>query len=279
MKRELLSKLLRLSLVIVVVFVFATPRAFGAKQLKAPRLRAVAQTDGSVILILRLDKKTSKAANALVIQRKAETESAYTAIGTYSNPKIKQTIADTPRQGGLFSYQARVETSSSHSKWSKEERVTVSPPDSGDSPQTPPETPLAAGQSLCPAGTTEQVIQLVNAERAAAGVALLEEHPQLQWSARTHDIIMAASGVLSHDGWSSYIEQSGFNIGYAGENIAWGQHDATEVMNTWMNSPGHRANILSVDYKYIGVGCVIDALGAYWWVQNFGSLKEPCPSS
>ena len=57
--------------------------------------------------------------------------------------------------------------------------------------------------------------------------------------------------------------------GLAAENIARGQGDATSVMKAWMNSPGHRANILNCEYRTLGVG-MYDAVGGPWWTQDFG---------
>ena len=56
-----------------------------------------------------------------------------------------------------------------------------------------------------------------------------------------------------------------------GENIAYGQTSPEMVMDSWMNSPGHRANILNGNYKYIGVGHYVDGTGTNYWVQLFTS--------
>ena len=60
------------------------------------------------------------------------------------------------------------------------------------------------------------------------------------------------------------MQQFGISYGTAGENISKGKKTAEEVMSSWMNSPGHRANILSQNYKYIGVGLLGDL-----WTQMF----------
>lgn len=57
--------------------------------------------------------------------------------------------------------------------------------------------------------------------------------------------------------------------GLGGENIARGQADAQAVMDAWMNSDGHRANILNCDYKTLGVGVHFGS-GGPWWTQDFG---------
>lgn len=68
--------------------------------------------------------------------------------------------------------------------------------------------------------------------------------------------------------FSSALSESGVSYLRAGENIAYGQKSASEVVNAWMNSPGHRANILNSSYSRIGSASVnID--GTFYWVQLF----------
>lgn len=84
---------------------------------------------------------------------------------------------------------------------------------------------------------------------------------------------MAENQNLTHgttDEMVQRIRNAGYTGSPVGENIAWGQRSPAEVMTSWLNSAGHRANILDSRYRNIGVGCVIDAGGAYWWTQNFG---------
>jgi len=65
------------------------------------------------------------------------------------------------------------------------------------------------------------------------------------------------------------MKQFGISFTAAGENIAKGQKTPESVMSGWMNSPGHRANILSANYNQIGVGYVTDSRGTTYWVQEF----------
>ncbi|WP_324603492.1 CAP domain-containing protein [Streptomyces sp. SPB074] len=84
---------------------------------------------------------------------------------------------------------------------------------------------------------------------------------------------MAARGFFDHtdpDGDSPWDRAKQAGVGnLGGENIARGQADAASVMKSWMNSPGHRANILNCDYKTLGVG-VHFGPGGPWWTQDFG---------
>jgi uncharacterized protein YkwD len=87
---------------------------------------------------------------------------------------------------------------------------------------------------------------------------------------------MAARGYFSHttpDGveFSTRITNAGYRWSGAGENIAKGQRTAADVMNSWMNSAGHKANILNCGFKNIGVGVAADTQGSLVWTQNFAS--------
>ena len=65
------------------------------------------------------------------------------------------------------------------------------------------------------------------------------------------------------------MKNFGISYSYAGENIAKGQRSPQQVMNGWMNSSGHRANILSANFTEIGVGYTVDQNGTTYWTQMF----------
>ncbi|WP_455358191.1 CAP domain-containing protein [Streptomyces sp. SYSU K21746] len=126
-------------------------------------------------------------------------------------------------------------------------------------------------------GVEGQVVALVNKERAAAGCSPVTSNAKLTRAADNYSDVMAASGVMSHTGpdgstMTSRVEAAGYVWSTLGENIARGQADAAAVMNSWMNSPGHRANILNCAFKEIGVG-VHAGDGGPWWTQNFGASR------
>ncbi|SOD91246.1 sigma-70 family RNA polymerase sigma factor [Streptomyces sp. Ag109_G2-15] len=139
-------------------------------------------------------------------------------------------------------------------------------------PQSAPSTPQA--QST-PSDTVTQVVALVNKERAAAGCGPLTEDPQLEKAAQGHSDDMAARNFFDHtnpDGADpgQRITAAGYRWSTYGENIAQGQQTPQAVMDSWMNSPGHRANILNCSFKDIGVG-VHKGSGGPWWTQDFGA--------
>lgn len=117
------------------------------------------------------------------------------------------------------------------------------------------------------------VADLVNDERAEAGCGALERDSRLDAAARLHAEDMAANDYFSHtsqdgSGPTERAAAQGYEDG-VGENIAAGYPDVEAVMEGWMNSEGHRANILNCDYSLLGVG-VADRDGTLYWVQDFG---------
>lgn len=118
----------------------------------------------------------------------------------------------------------------------------------------------------------EAVTSLVNAARQDAGLSELELDADLCAAAQARAQEIAQS--FSHtrpDGSSCFTILEEFGISYraAGENIAMGQRTPEEVMDGWMNSSGHRANILNGTFTSIGVGYYVDGAGAAHWVQIF----------
>jgi uncharacterized protein YkwD len=131
--------------------------------------------------------------------------------------------------------------------------------------------PNSCPSSSCPASFLARVAQLTNIERARAGVGPLAVQGQLSWAAAQRSRIQATNSVMSHDGWDSVIRASGYPYGWWAENVAYGYDTADAVMAAWMNSPGHRANILDGHYRDLGVGCAYSRTHVPYWTQDFGS--------
>lgn len=138
-----------------------------------------------------------------------------------------------------------------------------------------------SGQDTATAATgvtaqEDQVTALVNQERARAGCEPLRTDERLRAAARAHSQDMATNDYFEHtsqDGRSfvDRIAATGYPRQQAGgENIAKGYRTATDVMAGWMNSPGHRANILNCGFRAIGVGIARTAGGPIYWTQDFG---------
>ena len=130
-----------------------------------------------------------------------------------------------------------------------------------------------------------QLVALVNKERAANNLPPLRLHPQLQAAAHWMAQDMATNDYLDHtDHEGRELEGRLAAFDYKtyraiGENVAAGQATASDVMASWMQSPGHRSNILSPDFCEIGIGHVLSATGNFrhYWAQDFGRLLDSFP--
>lgn len=165
-------------------------------------------------------------------------------------------------------YQQIIEPSESFAKESMPENNTLPP--SNTQSIAPPQYNEHVEETPPTTVTNEggQVFQLVNQRRKENGLAELTYRNDIQDAAniRANEIISTFSHTRP-DGSSCF---TAINVNYyaIGENIASGQKSAAEVMNAWMNSPGHRANILSAQFSGMAVG-VVQYQGVTYWVQIF----------
>jgi uncharacterized protein YkwD len=157
-------------------------------------------------------------------------------------------------------------------------------------PATPPRTPAAPITPIiaaAPAGAAtpdpekarartlmHQVVRLTNRERKAAGCPRLGVDHELILASVAQSYYMARTRLFSHiwrDGstFAMRAQRAGYRTP-AGENIAWGYPTAAEVMKAWMESPGHRANILNCGAKKIGAAIVYASDGTPYYTQVFG---------
>lgn len=167
---------------------------------------------------------------------------------------------------------AAVYTTARVVKWNNGVRLATTAPPTTTTPAPAPPPTTTTTPAPPPSGDpATEVATLTNAERAKAGCAPLRVDSRLTTSAQGHATDLAVNNYFSHtslDGRTSDVRIR--NAGYpspGGENIAKGQTSPAAVMTAWMNSTGHRANILNCAFAAIGVG--FDARGNYW-VQNFG---------
>lgn len=113
----------------------------------------------------------------------------------------------------------------------------------------------------------EQVVALVNIERAKVGLPALIMSEDLNRAAqiRAKETVQSFSHTRPNgSSFSSVLKENGISYRGAGENIAWGQRTPEAVVNAWMNSAGHRANILNKNYTSIGVGYYLNGSTPYW---------------
>jgi uncharacterized protein YkwD len=152
-------------------------------------------------------------------------------------------------------------------------------PTSTAAPAPPP--PAAA---VAPDGWATDMLGRVNAERAAAGVGPLSWCPALGRAAQAHTDDQMVHGTMTHTGSDgSNIGIRADRAGYRGwstlgENVAYGYPDVSAVMTAWMNSPGHKANLLNGSFTNVGFGHAVGPIvvngTSYtvdWWTQDFGA--------
>ncbi|MER7055650.1 CAP domain-containing protein [Streptomyces sp. NPDC000351] len=125
------------------------------------------------------------------------------------------------------------------------------------------------------ARTTAEVVDLTNRERAGAGLPALAVDARLTRAAQAHSADMVARDFYSHtdpDGGKPWdrAAAAGATRRTVGENIACGQRSPADVVEGWMNSPGHRANILKADFTHIGIGLAGGGRSGTYWTQVFG---------
>ncbi|MGW2717543.1 CAP domain-containing protein [Streptomyces sp. NPDC001492] len=126
------------------------------------------------------------------------------------------------------------------------------------------------------ARTAAEVVALTNRERSGAGLPPLATDPLLTTAAQAHSADMVARAFYAHTSpegsrpWDR-AAAAGARRRSIGENIACGQRSPAEVVDSWMNSPGHRANILKPDFTHIGVGFAGGGPAGMYWTQLFGA--------
>ena len=117
-----------------------------------------------------------------------------------------------------------------------------------------------------------QVAELVNEERARNGLSPLTVHTGAEKAAavRAREIQTSFSHTRPNgSSFSTALTEAGASFAVSGENIAYGQKTPAQVMEAWMNSAGHRANILNPSFRQIGVGYAESASGIGYWTQLF----------
>ena len=137
----------------------------------------------------------------------------------------------------------------------------------------------------------QEVVYLTNLERQKVGAAPLKRNTDLDYAARYHAKDLIDDNYFDHatyDGWGdgmdgvTYVCSTGTRINlyysaYRGENIAGGYGTPASVMDGWMDSDGHRNNLLNTSHREIGVGYYAGGFWRHYWVQDFGSRSDVYP--
>jgi len=141
------------------------------------------------------------------------------------------------------------------------------------------------GSSACPTGEELVMLALINDFRAENGVGPLTLSPTLTAAADFHSQDMANRNYFSHDlpgigTWSQNISNYGYGGGTRAENIAAGYSDAARTVDGWINSPGHRTNMLNPNLHAIGIASAYNANSQYgtYWTNDFGGTVDSAMS-
>jgi len=208
---------------------------------------------------------------------RAYNSNTYTVIARTTRRVKRLSVRTTLTTPGKYYFLCKVTLRTGKVLWSNRLTATIgqpAPTPTAASTAAPTVVPTQApGLQYCPSNYAAGVVSLVNQTRSGNGLSGLQNNSQLQNAAQGHTEWMAQAQNLTPgtvDEMVARIRAAGFMGSPVGENIAYGQVDPSDVMNSWLNSPPHRANILDSRFNYIGVGCIIDRSGTYWWTQNFG---------
>jgi uncharacterized protein YkwD len=122
----------------------------------------------------------------------------------------------------------------------------------------------------------QQVLALTNAQRIAAGCPALVWNDTLAAVARGHSADMATNSYFDHNNQAGLtpaqrVLAAGYSYTLTAENIAAGQRTAQDVLTSWMNSAGHKANIVNCDLHELGVGFATGGSYGTYWTQDFGT--------
>lgn len=157
--------------------------------------------------------------------------------------------------------------------------VACSPPASPDpaSSDVPQNVALPLPGVAPPSEVTTAVVDLTNVERTRGGLAALASSARLMQAAQLHAEQMAQAARLDHvlpnapyPRPEDRLAAAAYRWQAYAENVAMGQRTAAEVVNGWMQSSGHRANIMNPTYTEMGAGYARDSNGRSYWVQVFG---------
>lgn len=212
-----------------------------------------AGSSSSISTVATQQPGTSSSASSSVTSRKQTAVSTSRSTATTTKPTAKPTTKPTVKPTTKPAPKPTAKPSSAPPPTTKATTKATTPPTTS-APR--------------PIDRAKQVLDLVNAERAKAGVAPLTMNQELSANAnvRAKELITSFSHTRP-DGTRCF---TAITVPYrtAGENIAYGYPSAEDVMEGWMNSDGHRANILASKYAEIGIGVVEDQ-GILYWVQLF----------
>lgn len=155
-------------------------------------------------------------------------------------------------------------------------------------PDPPPPVPPSPMPEPPHSDDIDGLLRAHNSERMDEQISLLQLDKRLCHAAQGHADWMATNRNMSHEqtpgtpgfvaaNFGARVSKAGYPIAGGGENIAAGQSSVQQVMRSWMNSSGHRANILNDDYWHVGFGVAQDRFGHLYWCSVFAHPRYRGP--
>ncbi|MDQ5922992.1 MAG: hypothetical protein QG598_49 [Bacillota bacterium] len=192
---------------------------------------------------------------------------------TPSCPNVPSKPESTPNNPSTTPQQKPESTPSTPST-TPQQKPESTPSTPSTTPQQKPESTPEQKPSTDFSSYQQQVLDLVNAERTKRGISALTLDSNLSSVATKKSQDMVNKNYFDHTSptyGSPFDMMKQFGISYrtAGENIAKGQKTPQEVVTAWMNSEGHRKNILNPNFTNLGVGIAKDSKGTTYWTQMF----------
>ncbi len=222
------------------------------------------------------------AAAALIMTNPGMNKADATSLGEkvvyYQSSNLDQQQIDSLIKKYLQDFQSKfnhIQSSQPSNVQQEQQPNTIQQPPVQQKPApSQPTAPAEQQQSVSQVSAFEQkVVELTNQERSKYGVPALKHDVELSKVARVKSSDMKAKGYFAHNSPThgspfDMMKQFGITYRSAGENIAMGQRSPEEVVKAWMNSEGHRKNILNSSFTHIGVGYVAE--GNYWTQMFIG---------
>lgn len=214
------------------------------------------------------------------------TEPAEAASTPVTGPKVS-TAATKPSSRTTSDGASRETTRKPPSSTTSTTSKAPAPKTTTSTAAKPKPAPSTSTTSKAPAGTgsssssaESEVLRLVNVERAKVGCGALTADATLAKVAQAHSKDMAVNKYFDHNSQNGTtpfqrMSNAGYAYSFAAENIAAGQSTAAAVMDSWMKSAGHKANILNCNLKELGVGVWSEPGSPYgiYWTQDFGTPR------
>jgi uncharacterized protein YkwD len=242
----------------------------------APRFTVQKFYDTNVILSWKYTKSYSKQVKRVCLQRKISGK--YISIYCAKANKLSVKLLDAVNANGRIDYRLVINKKKGSDKLYR--KIILSSDETLESDSTTDQinnednsgNSEVTFSSACPTGLADQMMSQINQVRVSNGLSNLSYSSRLALAADWHARSNALNKNLTHDGWYQRINDSGFKYSSISQNIA-NAYQGTQIevlVELWMNSSGHRLNILDPKMTVTGISCAVADNGIVYWAQNFG---------